>query len=334
MLHTGVTSENVPIVIDDADRLRLLHRVCQHDLSKLAGLSGSVVGSRALQLLLGSRVRRFARAMATFNTDIAREGVMVASRRLCARYGGQVVAEGAETVPTTGPVLFAANHPGLMDTIAVYGTVPRPDIRALARPQPLLTLLSDLAPHLLMLPDDGPNRAGGLRQVLRTLRAGGALLIFPAGTLEPEPTLSRSSVSRVSNRRNGSTPHTPLPHTPLLHAPLGEWSSGVGTLVRLAARQGIALQVVPTAISGVLSTATWHRFAPLVRLRRTHRGREDLTAVLQLAFPTLGPTTVRVRYGPPLSAATLASDGASAEAIADRVRAAVACQLKPPGGRA
>ena len=328
MLHTGVTSEYVPIVIDDAERLRLLRRVCQDDLSKLAGLNGSVVGSRALQLLLGSRVRRFARAMATFNSDIAQQGVKVASRRLCARYGGRIVADGAETVPTSGPVLFAANHPGLMDTVAVYGSVPRPDIRALARPQPLLTLLSELAPNLLMLPDDGPNRASGLREVLRTLRAGGALLIFPAGTLEPEPTLLPSSASLASARRNGSTRHASLPHALLPPSPLGEWSSGVGTLVRLAVRQDIELQVVPTAISGVLSTATWRRFAPLVRLRRAHRGREDLTAVLQLAFPTLGPTTVRVRYGPPLAASTLASDGASAEAITARVRAAVARQLR------
>ena len=44
-------------------------------------------------------------------------------------------------------------------------------------------------------------------------------------------------------------------------------------------------------------------------LRRTLRGREDLTAVLQVAFPGLGPTTIRVRYGAPLDASTLAAAG-------------------------
>jgi 1-acyl-sn-glycerol-3-phosphate acyltransferase len=323
--------------IDDAERLRRLHVVCRDDLSRLAGLNGSAVGRQALQLVLGSRVQRFARAMATFNQDIALRGLPGASRTLCARYGAQIRAVGAEHVPTSGPVLFAANHPGLMDTMAIYATVPRPDIRALARPQPMLDLLSELAPHLLMLPDDGPSRAGGLREVLRTLRGGGALLLFPAGNLEPEPTLlpalsvgtklmpgpehalAQPALAQPALAhppgRNGLTPHEPV----------SVWSAGIGTLVRLAARQGVPLQVVPTSISGVLSAATWRRFGPLLRLRRTRRGREDLTAVLQLAFPSLGPTTITVRYGCPLPASAL--PGESADAVTVRIRDEVRAQL-------
>ena len=73
------------------------------------------------------------------------------------------------TSPPTCPAL-AGRQPSRMFTPAIYATVPRPDIRALARPQPLLVLISALAPHLLMLPDEGPSRVGGLREVLRTLR--------------------------------------------------------------------------------------------------------------------------------------------------------------------
>jgi 1-acyl-sn-glycerol-3-phosphate acyltransferase len=328
MLHTDVTHQHEP-VIDDAERLRRLQIVCQRDLSTLAGLHGSAVGRHALQLVLGSRVSKFARAMATFNRDIALRGLPAASCTLCAYYGASIDVSGAEHVPTIGPVLFAANHPGLMDTMAIYATVPRPDIRALARPQPMLDLLSELAPNLLMLPDDGPSRAGGLRDVLSTLRAGGALLLFPAGHLEPEPTLlprrldGRQQVAGVDYAvmhgpgRNGKVPN----------GPLGAWSGGIGTLVRLAARQDIPLQVVPTSISGVLSAATWRRFGPLLRLRQTHRGREDLTAVLQLAFPSLGPTTICVRYGCPLPVSALADDDANAQAITARIRKAVRAQI-------
>jgi hypothetical protein len=77
----------------------------------------------------------------------------------------------------------------------------------------------------------------------------------------------------------------------------------------------------------VLSTGTWQWFGPLVRLRRTLRGREDLTAVLQVAFPGLGPTTIRVRYGPPLEAAALAADDADVEAITARLRSAVRAEV-------
>ena len=333
VLHTSVTQKSKP-PIDDAERLRRLHAVCRRDLSTLAGVNGSALGRQALQLVLGSQVRRFARAMATFNRDIAVRGLPEASRTLCARYGAAIDAVGAEQVPTSGPVLFVANHPGLMDTVAIYATVPRPDIRALARPQPLLDLLSELAPNLLMLPDDGPSRAGGLREVLRTLRDGGSLLLFPAGNLEPEPTLlpARSTGRNLVLGPDHLPAHYPAAHYSgrngvLPAEPLGAWSGGIGTLVRLAARQGVPLQVVPTSISGVLSSATWRRFGPLLRLRRTHRGREDLTAVLQLAFPSLGPTTIMVRYGCPLSVATLMGAGADADAITARIREAVRAQL-------
>ena len=88
------------------------------------------------------------------------------------------------------------------------------------------------------------------------------------------------------------------------------------------------MQVVPTSLSGVLSLSTWRWFGPLLKLRRTLRGREDLTAVLQVAFPALGPTTIQVRYGEPLEAAALAAGDADVEAITARVRAAVQAQIK------
>jgi hypothetical protein len=84
--------------------------------------------------------------------------------------------------------------------------------------------------------------------------------------------------------------------------------------------------VIPTSLVGVLSTGTWRWFGPLLKLRKTLRGREDLTAVLQVAFPALGSTTIRVRYGAPLDAAALAA-AADTEVITTRVRAAVHAQI-------
>ena len=314
MLHTGVhfeASAITPSALDDAERLRQFYGVCQRDLVTLSGAERSRIGRQLLQVMLGGQLRRFADNLATFDVELATRGLAEASQALCARYSGRVVADGLEHIPARGPLLLVSNHPGLFDTLAIYATLPRPDIRALARPQPLLGLLSSLAPNLLMLPDEGAGRAGGLRQILQALRAGGALLIYPAGHLEPEPLL----VGR--HGLNGASPHESL----------GPWSHGVGTLVKLAARQGIPLRVVPTALSGVLSTSTWRWFGPLLKLRRSLRGREDLTAVLQVAFPGLGPTTIRVRYGAPLDAAVLAAD-ANVAAITTRVRAAVHAQLQ------
>lgn len=287
-------------VDDDRDYLRALEAVCLHDMAALAGVGDVGPRRRALELVFGGRARRFARDLAAFNWDITERGIAEASRALASRYGGHIVGEDGGFGDAEGPTLFVANHPGLTDCLALYATSPRSDVRALARPRPLLLLLSALAPNLLFLPDGGPGRGEALRSVLRSLRGGGALILFAAGQLEPEPLLPETGAAQLET-----------------------WSSGLGTLIRLAARDGLPLHIVPTAISGILSTETWRRFGPLIHRRRTIQGRADLAAFLQLAFPDVGPTTVRVRYGTPLAAAELASRLGSPAALTARVRAEV-----------
>ena len=282
----------------EAERVRKLEEVCLQDLTALAGLDRRAVGRLALRAAVGRRVRRFARDVAAFDRAIPRIGVAGASGELAGHYGGAIVAPGACRVPKDGPLLLVANHPGLYDTLAICATLPRRDLRVLSRPQPLLLLLPEMAKrHLLFVPDSGPDRVPAVRAMLGHLRDGGAALLFPAGHLEPEPTLADTGAD-----------------------PLGEWTPGAGTLIRLAARHDIPLRVVPTALSGALSRRTWRRFRPLIRLRRTPQGRADLIALLQLVFPRLGTTTVRVHYGEPLEAAALVAACADTAGLTERVR--------------
>jgi len=300
-----------PPLLDDAERLRQFHAVCRRDLVSLAGAKNSWWARQFLQIGLSRQVRQFADNMAVFNAQLVSDGLMAASIEICARYSGKIAAQGLENIPADGPVLLVSNHPGMFDTLAIYATLPRQEIRAIARPQPILGLLSSLAPNLLMLPDEGPGRSGGLREVLRYLRNGAPLLIFPAGHLEPEPVL-------IGRHEPGSA----FPAEPFV-----PWSAGVGTLVRMAARQGIPLKVVPTSIVGALSVSTWQWFGPLIRSRKTLRAREDLVAVLQVAFPRFGPTTIRVTYGKPLDVAALTADHPDGEAITTHVQGLVRVQL-------
>ncbi|MCC7371129.1 MAG: 1-acyl-sn-glycerol-3-phosphate acyltransferase [Chloroflexi bacterium] len=297
--------------LDEAERLRQFHEVCRRDLVQLAGVHTSWFARNALQIGMRGQLRRFADSMAHFNERLDSHGLAHAAVDICARYNGTVDSRGAQSIPADGPLLLASNHPGMFDTLAIYATLPRQDIRAIARPQPLLNLLSSLAPNLLLLPDEGPGRSGSLREVLRVLREGTPLLIFPAGHLEPEPVL----IGR----------HGPGDDFPT--EPFQPWSAGIGTMVRMAARQGIPLKVVPTSIVGVLSLSTWNWFGPLIRRRPTLRRREDLVAVLQVAFPSFGPTTIRVTYGEPIDAAELAAEEPSPEAITARVQGIVRQQI-------
>jgi 1-acyl-sn-glycerol-3-phosphate acyltransferase len=293
--------------MDEAERLRRLEAVCLRDMAVLAGVERHSAARSALRLLFGGQVRRFARDMGRFSLEIGRLGVATASRQLAARYGGEIKVGLPHRIPSEGPLLVVANHPGLMDTLAIYATLGRADVRALSRPQPLLTLLSELHRHLLFMPDEGPGRAWAVRGLLGHLRDGGSAILFPAGHLEPEPTFLRDGAD-----------------------PLGCWSPGLGTLARLAVRHRIPLRIVPTAISGVLAHRIRRRFAPLIRLRRSAQGRADLVAVLQLAFPGLAATIVRVHYGDPLDAAALVGDDLDPAVATERVRDAVRTTLRPP----
>jgi 1-acyl-sn-glycerol-3-phosphate acyltransferase len=311
MVHTGMLSEAMRLPAD-ADHLEQFHAVCRRDLASLSGLGKSRLGRTLLQTVLSAQVNRFATNMAAFNTELVTQGLAEAAHQLCARYGGRVIAEGLHHVPKSGPLLLVSNHPGMFDTLAIFATLDRPDLRVVARPQPLLGLLGSLAPYLLMLPDEGAGRTGGLRQVLQALRANQTLLLYPAGHLEPEP---------LWIGRHGL-------NDPASLEPLVPWSNGIGTMVKLAVRQGIPLQVMPVSLSGVLSVQTWRWFGPILKLRTSLRGREDLTAVLQVAFPGLGPTTIRACYGAPLDAAALADGDADVEAITARIRSVVQDQLQ------
>jgi putative hemolysin len=97
------------------------------------------------------------------------------------------------TMPTTGPLIVAANHPtgardGLVLLEAVRNT--RPDVRILANR--LLEGIPELAGSCFFVdPFGGPAAAArsraGLRAAHRWLHRGGALIIFPAGEVASEP---------------------------------------------------------------------------------------------------------------------------------------------------
>ena len=97
------------------------------------------------------------------------------------------------TMPPTGPVIVAANHPtGARDGLVLLEAVrkARPDVRILANR--LLERIPELAGSCFFVdPFGGPAAAArsraGLRAAHRWLHRGGALIIFPAGEVASQP---------------------------------------------------------------------------------------------------------------------------------------------------
>ncbi|PYM33015.1 MAG: 1-acyl-sn-glycerol-3-phosphate acyltransferase [Candidatus Rokuibacteriota bacterium] len=99
---------------------------------------------------------------------------------------------GAENVPKTGPVLVVTNHSSVLDPPAVGALVPRP-LYYLAKAElfriPLFGRLIH-ALHARPVRRDAADPTA-LRTALRVLEGGGALLVFPEATRQPEGRLGR-----------------------------------------------------------------------------------------------------------------------------------------------
>ena len=123
-------------------------------------------------------------------------------RLLVRLFYGEIEAVGLDRVPAVGPLLVAANHQNaLVDPMLLLATLPR-HLRPLAKAPlfahplvaPFLRLAGAIPVHRRQDVPTGaaapPDRnAATFRAAAATLAAGGAILIFPEGVSQPEPTL-------------------------------------------------------------------------------------------------------------------------------------------------
>ncbi len=96
-----------------------------------------------------------------------------------------------ERVPTTGPLVIIANHPlGGIDGLVLHALLSRvrPDVKLLGNF--LLSQIPDLRDSIIFVdPFEGAGREkrniAGLREAIRWVKGGGALIVFPAGEVSP-----------------------------------------------------------------------------------------------------------------------------------------------------
>ena len=118
------------------------------------------------------------------------------------RWWGRMVVEGAELLPTSGPVLIVGNHDSQWDPVAIgMAGRKRRQIRALAKAS--LWDIPGLAPILRGMGQIPINRgaadAGALDEAIRQLREGACIGVFPEGTISRGATLrARSGVGRLA----------------------------------------------------------------------------------------------------------------------------------------
>ncbi len=214
--------------------------------------------------------RRLSRQILRFDDLVGRHGLAAAGRYILDEFTGSTHIEGQQHVPRCGPVLAVANHPGMVDTMAICVALEsRSDLKIIASEREILQLIPNIRSRLLFVNQRTGSRSGVLRDAANHLRQGRALLTFPAGSIEPDPAV------RFVDTLTG-------------------WSDSSELLVRLVPET----MLLPIAVSGVISrTARQHRIA---RHFADPKEREWAAATLQVLCRYLRDTETRVVIGEPI----------------------------------
>jgi hypothetical protein len=193
-------------------------------------------------------------------------------------------ARNVENVPREGPLLITSNHPGVCDSLVIAASIPRPDLKIVAADNPFIAGVRHAAENLIYTTLDVHERMMVVRKVIRHLQDGGAVLIFPSGSIDPDPALSPKAADD-----------------------LGNWSPSIELMLRRVPQTRVLL----TIVSDVLS-AHW-RWNPFVRLLGDdHKQRsvaEVLQVIQQMIFPNSVKVTPRLSFANPLTIEELATNG-------------------------
>jgi hypothetical protein len=222
--------------------------------------------------------QKFAHQMVEFDAAISAHGLVEASRLAARNYVDDIHVFGCERIPASG-FLALSNHPGMTDTLSLFVSLNRPDLRIIALDRPFLNAMPNMSKQLAYVTEDSGARFTLIRQISGHLRNGGAALTFPAGHIEPDPDVQKGAV-----------------------ASLRSWTDSVGVFIRLAPET----PVLPVLVRGVVRRKT--AYHPLTYLKRARAEREKLAAALQLLAHVMfkkKDVQVRVQIGKPIYAKEL-----------------------------
>jgi acyltransferase-like protein len=267
-------------------QVEALTRINTAEFVENLGLGWLPHGRGVLAKVCRPAARQISQDMARFDRMVAEQGLQRGSRSILDELIGDLEVRGADHVCERGPLLIAANHPGLCDVLTIFASVQRDDLLVVAADYPLLRALTGFNASFIFVPRSAHLRRQSFHSIIAHLRSGGAVLLLPAGEIEPDPAVS-DRAARALER----------------------WSPSLGLVVHKVP----GLTVVPAVVSGVLAPEFQHH--PLTLLRRRTADRQQLGATLQVLARASASMTVRLQYGRPLHREALVSPGANARAI-------------------
>ena len=235
---------------------------------------------QTLGWLFALPTQRFAHYMAAVDGALAEGGPPAGCRVMMDALNVDIQSKGREYIPTTGPAMLLANHPGAYDSMAIGSLVPRKDLKVIATGTRLYSVMPNLRPNVFFVSDKPEENMVTLRNAIDHIRQGGILLQFGSGKVEPDPATN-----------------------PVGDEVFAKWSPSLEIILRKVPE----MLVVPTITSGVLLER--FRDSPITRLRKNDMDRrrlgEFIQILQQLAFPKSVEGRARISFGKPFQLADL-----------------------------
>lgn len=128
--------------------------------------------------------------------------------RFLARVVWNTTVTGASNVPTTGPVLMAANHTGILDGPLLHGVAPRPS-HVLVKEEMFWGPIGWILHAAGQIPVDREGGRTALTEALGVLKRGGLVGVFPEGNRgRGDATSARAGIAWLA--LNGHAPVVPV----------------------------------------------------------------------------------------------------------------------------
>ncbi len=246
-----------------------------YELTKALSLSQERGLGKAVRPLFEKATQRFAKLGVGLDRVVAEQGVAAGARWVLPHFVKDFAACGVENIPADGPLVIASNHPAACDSLVISAHVERPDYKIIIGDIPFFEHLPHVSQHAIYAPDPGNlhGRMEVVRQSIRHLEDGGALLLFARGSIEADPAFM-----------------------PEADAEFGLWSRSLEIFLRRVPRT----RVLVTIVSGVLARAAYRH--PFTWFRRQRPDRQRLAFMYQmmrqiLAGREIFGLTPRVSFG-------------------------------------
>ena len=250
-----------------------------YDLTKAFALPQTVFVKSIVRLFVGQVAYTAAQVAMDVDCAIAAGGAAAGARRTLPRFVKSYEGRGVENIPPAGPLLIASNHPAFIDSFVITALVNRPDYKVIIGDIPFLENMPHIREHAIFAPanEDMMGRMRVIRESIRHLRQGGALLIFPRGGIEADPEFMPEPESEF-----------------------GFWSRSLEIFMQRVPN----LQILVTITSGVIAPAAMRN--PITWFRKARADKQRLAFIYQLVRQILSgkqtfDLTPRVTFGELLS---------------------------------